>query len=163
MERPTCRTCAYWQRDEEATNYGDCRRYPAMRSYECDLSSECAEVIITIDRASWNETQGDYDWCGEHSDFHAYLASLRTENPIPATERISIASVVDELDTRAGKRLMRAARIEKWEWVDEIHGVGLVIRGCGEGTRRNILAWRDQVLSRRTAASNSADRDATRE
>jgi len=67
MERPTCETCPYW-RDlrnpkNELDESGECRRYPPTPNKQVSL---------------WPLTY-DLHWCGEHPDFPAYIASLKSK------------------------------------------------------------------------------------
>ena len=89
MERPTCRTCPYWDledyesdcpdfggTDEEMRSHldtdccccasGECRRYPRQTE---GMVGRC---MVTY----WPRSL-DSDWCGEHPDFPAYIASLK--------------------------------------------------------------------------------------
>lgn len=74
MERPICKTCPYWKRDEVLRSIGECRRHspPAGMAGEIRHSETNAPF-----RASWAKTLTD-DWCGEHPGFPAYLESLKT-------------------------------------------------------------------------------------
>lgn len=72
MERPTCKTCPYWQYCGGETDlgyrYGWCHRHaprPVIIDEEWDKEPEWPWVP-------------DHEWCGEHPDFPAYLASLRS-------------------------------------------------------------------------------------
>jgi hypothetical protein len=74
MDRPTCETCPYW-REVEGQQEGECRRHtPTI--------GERIDGIESMVNAEWPYT--DYfDWCGEHPDFPACMAS-RTVIPPPA-------------------------------------------------------------------------------
>jgi hypothetical protein len=79
IERPTCKTCPFWEPDVPAPiavepPWGECRRLPA--------------VMPTPDYVRWDETTGNPDpafkgvwpstaadeWCGEHPGFTKHLA-----------------------------------------------------------------------------------------
>jgi hypothetical protein len=66
MERPTCKTCPYWDctDSEFATASGTCNRYAPMPIRSGD------------DPLVWSTTIDD-DFCGEHPSFPAYIASLK--------------------------------------------------------------------------------------
>lgn len=57
-QRPTCETCSYWDRDENISFEGECRRYAPASASE-DVS------------AIWRDTRRDY-WCGDHPDFETW-------------------------------------------------------------------------------------------
>jgi hypothetical protein len=66
MERPTCNTCPYFDKIPESDE-GQCRRRaPAPQVSDQDFAP------------FWPKTDFE-DWCGEHPDFPAYIASLKTE------------------------------------------------------------------------------------
>jgi len=62
-ERPTCATCPYWAGPEDAHGgLGSCRpRSPRH------LGSQCDDFAIV----------SSIEWCGDHPDFPAYIASRR--------------------------------------------------------------------------------------
>lgn len=62
MDRPRCETCVF-------RNKTLCQRNPPQMLPEDETSYE---------RSRWPEMEL-YDWCGEHQDFQAYLASLEAE------------------------------------------------------------------------------------
>lgn len=92
-ERPSCRTCPYWDVDnphfdmldgEGKLTYpelwrraledgrpidGQCRRFPRHAAPDDDRHFAVHD---------WPATT-DYDWCGEHPDFPAYLAALKAQ------------------------------------------------------------------------------------
>lgn len=77
MDRPTCKTCPYW--DETRTLdaglgsgiRGECR----VRAPERPPSRA---GVATGDIGVWPETFGD-DWCGSHPDMADYIRSLKGE------------------------------------------------------------------------------------
>lgn len=72
MERPTCKTCPYWDVfNREPFDEGDCRKQ-APRAY---LDSEFSPSEQG-NNAYWPVTT-EIDWCGEHPDFPAYLEGLK--------------------------------------------------------------------------------------
>lgn len=93
MEKPTCRTCPYWdkadcwvdnaiQHDDEpnaefiarAIDEGlvrcECHRFPPaiLSRQQRDEQTCSSDYPVTI----------DFEWCGEHPDFPAYIESLKT-------------------------------------------------------------------------------------
>lgn len=75
MDRPTCRTCPFWDCDQrgeptDETDARQCRRLPPQ------INQEWADTHGG--NVAW-PTTFTYDWCGEHPDFPAYLASLRVD------------------------------------------------------------------------------------
>jgi hypothetical protein len=80
MERPTCATCPYWEKDSVD---GRCHRYPPE-----DIAFD---IYKYVDGGSvqWGDAGSSddfgfrvvpvYGWCGEHPDFPAYLFSIRGE------------------------------------------------------------------------------------
>lgn len=81
MDRPTCATCPFWEKRENASNdfpdsVGECRRLPPPRPYDNDEGNWFGEWLCVYDD----------DWCGEHPSFPAYLASLSpapSGSPVP--------------------------------------------------------------------------------
>jgi hypothetical protein len=84
VERPTCKTCPYFHPDERgrkaALSDGQCRRrIPAFAA--CDSQYKDMTEIC------WDEWAGtwpgvdEYDWCGEHADFPAWLRHRQMQNP----------------------------------------------------------------------------------
>ena len=65
-EKPTCGTCVFFRR-----NYGDCRRHPPV--YVSAEGDYCGSFRFP-------ETH-EYQWCGEHPDFPAYVASTKEAKP----------------------------------------------------------------------------------
>ena len=67
-ERPTCATCPYWSDyslilpEDRTDGMGQCRRHAPK--YEPDTADD------------WADTHSD-DWCGDHVDMPAWIASRR--------------------------------------------------------------------------------------
>jgi hypothetical protein len=70
MERPMCETCPYWDSPSKDTTSGLCCRN-APRS----LSSFHDAVDDPV--AQWPMTM-EWEFCGEHPDFPAYIAATRS-------------------------------------------------------------------------------------
>lgn len=57
---PTCSNCRYWEREDELSDGGICRRYPpSIRTTAMDDNDEYSGYPI------WPLTLED-EWCGEH-------------------------------------------------------------------------------------------------
>jgi hypothetical protein len=107
MERPTCKTCPYWDTQWDAEiDAGhldqefapdsdmparDCRRWPpthsALDRFRGIGREKQADDLMRrgyADQGEWLQTTGD-DWCGEHPDFPAYLASLKSHVTVKAS------------------------------------------------------------------------------
>lgn len=67
MERPTCGTCPYLF--EEEVGEHTCRRHAPKPS--------------KFDNAEWPIVDHEYDTCGEHPDFPAWIAATRSAPPSP--------------------------------------------------------------------------------
>jgi hypothetical protein len=98
MERPRCKTCPYWNFDasdslelfslkmlEDGGMVGECRRFPASSGfspadewYKSDGPPIPKAFAVSHVAQFYLVTDGD--WCGEHPDFPAYIASLK---PLP--------------------------------------------------------------------------------
>lgn len=66
MERPICATCVHFREFGNDPGEGQCKRLPPA-------------VILDVNGVAlsvWPEVS-DYQGCGEHPDFPAYIASLR--------------------------------------------------------------------------------------
>ena len=78
MERPTCGSCPYWRTDRPDNSMieGDCRRNPPQ-------FAACDRQYRDMRETAWDEWCGTWpgcdsnDFCGEHPDFPAYIASLK--------------------------------------------------------------------------------------
>jgi len=96
MDRPTCRTCPYWDSGGEEDS-GICRKScpkTAKPQYEGDYSAFPVWPITL-----------DTEWCGEHPDFPAYLASLK--KPPESTDSTEWRAYRGELSVRAIKTLTK--------------------------------------------------------
>ena len=81
-ERPTCETCVYWTRIGTYPD-GTCRRTPpgiVSSEFQRWRSENGASALATY----WPETE-QCDWCGEHPNMNAYLAS-RVDQPQPPAQ-----------------------------------------------------------------------------
>ena len=80
MDRPTCRTCPYWEREERSIDGGECHRAAPVPMpsgiRKLDEWGEEREWGSFEPSAMFPATIGD-DWCGEHPSFDAYLAGLK--------------------------------------------------------------------------------------
>jgi hypothetical protein len=77
MERPTCETCVYWNEINQLKYEGECKRHsprPVSITYQ---QGAIEPDFHNCALSCWPITMDD-DWCGDHPDFPAYLASLRT-------------------------------------------------------------------------------------
>jgi hypothetical protein len=76
-EWPTCRTCPYWDGDDD-TPRGDCRRHaPTLLGNGDDFAAG------QMARADWLSTHAS-DWCGDHPDFRSDVAACLVTEPSPA-------------------------------------------------------------------------------
>jgi predicted DNA-binding transcriptional regulator AlpA len=79
MERPTCKTCLYWDHvcdpDDDSRPVGICHRSPPR--YTGTMTSGDSSKSVSLD--AWDQPWiAESGWCGEHPDFPAYLAFLRS-------------------------------------------------------------------------------------
>lgn len=81
MERPACKTCPYWiLRDEHD---GEEKKTPGLIG--CEISLKQYRRLYPDDEDGgtcqrfprYEENKWPEDWCGEHPDFPAYIASLK--------------------------------------------------------------------------------------
>lgn len=72
MERPTCKTCLYWQQLSETEHHGECHRGPAKHGQKLNLLCDPGEVSVLY--GQWFDQHED-EWCGEHPNFPAYIAT----------------------------------------------------------------------------------------
>lgn len=71
MERPTCRTCAYFRLYKNGDDdLGECHRFPPT------IAAMQEQVYDNVYFGLFCEVSPD-NWCGEHHLFPAYLASLK--------------------------------------------------------------------------------------
>ena len=89
MDSPTCETCPYfhWLVNDK----GMCRR----RSPQPNVSNPERDVGRMV--AEWPDVS-DYDWCGEHPDFPAWIESQRKPRRVTKDEII----VVDPIKVNNG-------------------------------------------------------------
>jgi hypothetical protein len=88
MERPTCRTCVFWDYVEYPGTDDDvweCHAEPPGL-VTAALRLERAKMGQADDpqSAAWPLTAGR-DWCGRHSDFPAYLKARAESQSGPAS------------------------------------------------------------------------------
>lgn len=77
MERPTCGTCPYFD-EYEHSSY--CRRHPPATLYIGDDDERMPCFSTT-----WPAVVAN-NFCGEHPEFPAYIASLKTQDDDPRKE-----------------------------------------------------------------------------
>jgi len=84
MEKPTCRTCPYWDFDEGVFADEDpdvvstyCKRLPPVLPSAAFVAA-CVQVSTaseaSVFRGEWPMVKGA-EWCGEHPDFPAWITS----------------------------------------------------------------------------------------
>jgi hypothetical protein len=77
VERPTCKTCPYWSIEDDDGNpitFEQCLKLPGD-NIDPDLwYFECKRYPCADEEAILKH---GFDWCGEHADFSAYIASLK--------------------------------------------------------------------------------------
>ncbi len=133
MNKPLCQTCVYWycpdwpeyrlecMLPERSEHEGKCRRYPPT------LVSISRPEVRNIGSPLFTEepTVLACDWCGEHPDFPAYIASLKAP--------VSINP--DDMSVRARNAIRRLGddirKITYQQLVDA--------KDCGQSTRNEIL------------------------
>lgn len=69
MDKPTCKTCPYF--DCLSAMGGYCNRM----SPRPEIRSDADDIFL-----AWPPVTED-DWCGQHPDFPAYIASLKPPEP----------------------------------------------------------------------------------
>ena len=77
MDKPTCETCPFWNKQDAQSPWGECRRHTPLFQPDAYLTA------VTIDpddeERSWFTFMGSFPltehdwWCGDHPDFNAYL------------------------------------------------------------------------------------------
>lgn len=80
MERPECSSCPYWDElddHEYAPIIGLCHRTPPR--YTGSHTSSDSSKSATPDAWDFPWTT-ESDWCGEHPDFPAYIAALKSHS-----------------------------------------------------------------------------------
>lgn len=83
MDKPTCETCPYWERNkphkyEDEAMVGTCHRYPIRGSAEIIKGSDNASEVGVMLDSDYPETLTS-EWCGEHPDFPAYIELLKSQ------------------------------------------------------------------------------------
>lgn len=84
MERPKCETCPYYHNcgcHDEMGDIGECRLSNPKPWNTCYQSQEYVQDYDDGRKAFWPVVH-HYDWCGQHPDFPAHIASLK--RPAPA-------------------------------------------------------------------------------
>jgi hypothetical protein len=144
MERPTCATCPYYD-DEEST----CHRNPPVAIFAIIKETDGSGG----DRG-WGELDGsgsvfpamdDDEWCGEHPDFPAYIASPKGIEPPPDSPveddrdrfRDELGCRERKVISKLGvKTMTELAALPRWKLLET--------RGCGITTVHKI----DQFLAK---------------
>ena len=79
-ERPTCKTCPYWDMVKGDESIGSCRRFPPRivehllqrdAHGEPDENNQFLATFMPVAMEDW--------FCGEHPDFQAWIASRGKE------------------------------------------------------------------------------------
>jgi hypothetical protein len=75
MDQPTCATCPFWEPDtnERPPLIGWCHRHAPRFVAEIQARHDAHEGLDDLAFSFPKTLAGD--WCGEHPDFPAYLAS----------------------------------------------------------------------------------------
>lgn len=128
MEKPTCRTCVFWQEFEGSPEHdGTCQKNaPEPRA--------CLRSRDTF--AAWPITYAG-EFCGEHPGFPAYLASLapppRPPDRLVMDPAVSVTSPVIR-GTGVTADHVSSLIVEGWTWADVLGAyAGLTeddIRAC---------------------------------
>lgn len=89
MERPTCKTCPYWEAMQNNRIDGQCFRYPPSIPSVDSQIDELDSVHGGGERYALFHgmqvvTMSEH-WCGEHPAFPAYIASLKIASTSPNT------------------------------------------------------------------------------
>lgn len=132
MERPTCKTCAFWEKyhpldEERDVALGQCRRYAPTACLRGQFGiAEDGEAVIGgvgAKEVLWPLVfvgDDEDDWCGEHPNFPAYLASLKNAEEPKDNGWIKVEERVPESDdpclvvTKDKKIVGYPRRIELW-------------------------------------------------
>ena len=69
MERPSCGTCAYWQRGHHGFADGSCRR-------------RAPSGPVDIARDYVFAPMNSVEWCGEHPSFSSWLVLRSVAEPV---------------------------------------------------------------------------------
>jgi hypothetical protein len=138
VDRPTCWTCAYWQRNvlESQDEIGECRRHAPM----------CVAGVTPSDsEAFFPETWPDH-WCGEHPRFPEYIRSLKT---VEYVQSLKAAPPVegpqdDKIDFWSWgareRKVVHKMKIETWSQLANLTAEALSAQyGCGAVTLRIIF------------------------
>jgi hypothetical protein len=85
-ERPTCKTCPYWDQNAIVEIIDPQWSY-SVTSSAYPFGQKIAVTGVCKRHAITQGHRTSIDWCGEHPDFPAYLAALRADPaPPPRTD-----------------------------------------------------------------------------
>jgi hypothetical protein len=80
MERPTCKSCVYWDcLKVNDIHEGICRRNAPRPEFSPEFSRDGDYEVFPVIPKTLAE-----EWCGEHIDFPAWIEAQRKTDP-PAT------------------------------------------------------------------------------
>jgi hypothetical protein len=156
MERPKCGTCPYWELlddnslDEVSLSeykalwgenkecIGECRRFPRSNDFQYAARNEWGKLQHSgeTSHVMSNGTHTcDFDWCGEHPDFPAYLASLKTS--VPA----EVEALEMQLAGDGRALLVLRTALKQGMTIPDftIERLAKEIRNCGVVTARKIM------------------------
>ncbi len=79
MERPTCGTCPYWESEGQSADIDDsdvgyCHRFPVTPASLIRVEGTENYSVRCQEPQTY-----DFDWCGEHPDFPAWIEHRRQE------------------------------------------------------------------------------------
>lgn len=71
MDRPTCKTCRWWDKAEPQFVYGDCRRLPPTTDFTATFVKDERFGRDRVEVSRWRHgtwpNVNENDWCGEHA------------------------------------------------------------------------------------------------
>lgn len=181
MNRPMCYSCVYWEsylnRDKNSRALGECHRNaPRSMLYVIGLVQADKYPPSAV---SWPDTLED-EWCGEHPDFPAFVASLKMPMPpMPPKDHSSrtLGEVLEDeanwppgatLPTRVinalrggwnvhGKERARKARETPLAQIviDDL----LILNNFGIRSWADFTRWRGQILANHPDTQESHEED----
>ena len=97
MERPTCKTCPYYDAEAMTLHYPPNRGNPMIM-----IAPKNVQGICKLTPLGTHKTPED--WCGEHPDFPAYIASLIPQPEFPDKAQTKIIAKGPRPDSRQVER-----------------------------------------------------------
>jgi hypothetical protein len=156
VERPTCKTCPYFvcaACDESPTFFDPCCEENGKPVHDTTLCKRYPLIVLNVDEDGVIHGQPavyEDDWCGEHPDFPAYIASLKRMSSGPTLKEaiVKYHGSGKGLSVRSYRALMDDGK----RFLDlplkdvDSYEVMMEVRYFGRTSQLDFDQWRETLL-----------------